>query len=326
MTENPFRSSRSIPPSPLLESGANLQQVATGGIWSEGPVWIPARSALRYSDIPNNRILEYSEETGDLTVFAEDVEFTNGRTLDREGRVIECSHGRRAVLRDTAVSPGDRHSPEVLVDRFGEHRLNSPNDVIVASDGAIWFTDPSYGIKKPEEGHPGDEEYGDRYVFRVDPVTGHALPVVIDVEAPNGLALSPDESLLYVSDSSLSAADPTGHVPGRPQGHAIHVYDVAEGRHAKNGRIFAEVHPGLPDGIRVDVQGNVWSSSASGIQVFDPQGDRILDLPVPEPVANLCFGGEDGSTLYIVATTSLYRVRTTAKDATTVARGMSSDR
>ncbi|OYO03823.1 SMP-30/gluconolactonase/LRE family protein [Enemella evansiae] len=301
--------------SPLLAEDAELTRVATGAIWAEGPVWVPRRRAVRFSDIPNNRILEFSEETGELTVFADDVEFTNGRTLDLDGRVVECSHGRRAVQRDTAVGPGEAYTPEVLVDRFGEHRLNSPNDVVVASDGAIWFSDPAYGIKRAEEGHPGVEEYGDRYVFRFDPATGSLLPVVIDIEAPNGLAFSPDEKLLYVSDSSIEPADRDNPAPDRPRGHAIHVYDVIEGRHAKNGRILTEVSPGLPDGIRVDVDGNIWSSSESGVQVFTPDGERVLDLPVPEKVGNLCFGGEDGRTLYIVATTSLYRVRTRTRDA-----------
>ncbi|MFC7458197.1 SMP-30/gluconolactonase/LRE family protein [Brachybacterium sp. GCM10030267] len=312
-------------PPPLLADGAQLEKVATGAIWAEGPVWVPLRRALRFSDIPNNRILEYSETTGELSVFAEGVEFTNGRTLDLEGYVIECSHGRRAVQRDTAVGPGDEHRPVTVADRFGEVRLNSPNDVVVSSDGAIWFTDPSYGIKREVEGHPGEEEYGDRYVFRLDPGTGALTPVVIDVEAPNGLAFSPDESLLYVADSSRSPADQENPNPRRPRGHAIHVYDVVEGRHAKNGRILTEVSPGLPDGIRVDVEGRIWSSSGSGVQVFTPAGERLLDLPVPEKVANLCFGGDDGRTLYIVATTSLYRVRTSTVDAAGAARGRRSD-
>ena len=192
--------------SSLLAADAVLEKVATGATWAEGPVWLPHRRAVRFSDIPGNRILEYSEVSGELEVFAEGVEFTNGRTLDLDGNVVECSHGRRAVQRDTAVGPGDAHDPTTLVDSFGGQRLNSPNDVVVASDGSIWFTDPSYGIKRPEEGHAGEEEYGDRWVFRFDERDGSLTPVVIDVEAPNGLAFSPDESLLYVADSSLSPA------------------------------------------------------------------------------------------------------------------------
>src|SRR5699024_1231487 len=173
--------------------------VATGAVWAEGPVWVQRRRAVRSSDIPNNRILEVSEHTGELSVVAEDVEFTHGRTLDRAGAVGERSHGRRAVQRDLGVGPADAHAAEVIVDRFGPHRLNSPNDVVVASDGAIWFTDPSDGIKREDEGHPGEEEYGDRYVFRVDPDTAVAVPVAIDVGSPNAQAFSPDGALLCVA-------------------------------------------------------------------------------------------------------------------------------
>ncbi|WP_193103942.1 SMP-30/gluconolactonase/LRE family protein [Brachybacterium sp. FME24] len=305
--------------SPLLADGAQLEKVATGATWAEGPVWVPQRRALRFSDIHTNRILEYSEQTGELTVFSDAAEYTNGRTLDLNGHVVECSHGRRAVQRDTAVGPGDTPAPRTLVDRFGAHRLNSPNDVVVASDGAIWFTDPAYGIKRDIEGHAGEEEYGDRYVFRLDEATGVLTPVVIDVEAPNGLAFSPDETLLYVADSSRSPADPDTTSTARPRGRAIHVYDVVEGRHAKNGRPLVEVSPGLPDGIRVDVEGRIWSSSLSGVQVFSPEGERLLDLPVPEKTANLCFGGDDGRTLYIVATSSVYRIATITRDASATA-------
>lgn len=308
-------STTGAPASPLLEEGARLERVASGTIWAEGPVWLPRRRAVRFSDIPNNRILEYSEESRELTEFATGVEFTNGRTLDLDGTVVECSHGRRAVQRDRAAGPGEEHAPTTVVDAFGPHRLNSPNDVVVHSSGTIWFTDPSYGIFRSEEGHAGVEEYGDRYVFRWDPAEETLTPVVIDVEAPNGLAFSPDESLLYVADSSIFPADRDHPNPDRPGGHAIHVYDVFESRHAKNGRTFVEVEPGLPDGIRVDAEGNVWSSSLSGVQVFSPAGERILDIPVPEKVGNLCFGGEDGRTLYVVASSSLYRIRTTTRDA-----------
>lgn len=299
----------------LLAPDARLEKVADGYTWVEGPAWIPARGVLRFSDIPGNRVVEYSEADGTTAVVSDDAEFTNGRTLARDGSVIECSHGRRAVQIDRGASdPGAAYAPEVLVDRFGEARLNSPNDVVEKSDGTIWFTDPSYGIKKPAEGHAGEEEYGDRYVFRLDPESGSLTPVVIDVEAPNGLAFSPDESVLYVSDSSLSPAEEEPPA-GRPRGHSIHAYDVVEGRHAKNGRELVEVSPGLPDGFRVDVEGNLWSSSASGIQVYTPAGERLGEIPMPEKVANCSFGGADGTTLYICASTSIYRIRTRTRDA-----------
>jgi gluconolactonase len=294
--------------SDLLADGAALEKVATGTIWAEGPVWLPERRAVRYSDIPNNRIVEFSEETGQLSVYNDEAEFTNGRTLDRDGAVIQCSHGRRAVERD------DDGTVTTLVDSWRGVRLNSPNDVVVRSDGTIWFTDPPYGIMRGEEGHPGIQEYGDSYVFRFDPTNGDIDPVVIDVETPNGLAFSPNEDLLYVADSSLAA--PNRSKPARYAGHAIHVYDVFEGRFAKNGRIFAEVSPGLPDGFRVDVDGNIWTSSQDAVQVFAPDGSLIGRIPVPEVIANLCFGGSDGRTVYITASTSLYRIRTTTRDAT----------
>ena len=302
----------------LLADDATLEKVATGAEWAEGPVWIPARSAVRFSDIPGNRILEFREATGALEVYAAEAEFTNGRALDRSGAVIQCSHGRRAIERDTGTADDGVPAITTLVDSYNGRRFNSPNDVVVKSDGTIWFTDPSYGIQKETEGHPGREEYGDRYVFRFDPASGEVTPAVIDVEVPNGLAFSPDESILYVSDTSRGTPAMDGGE--RLNGHAIHAYDVVDGRFARNGRVFAEVNPGVPDGFRVDVHGNIWSSAQDGVQVFSPDGTRILHIPVPETVSNVCFGGDDGTTLYLTASTSLYRIRTTVTDAAAALR------
>lgn len=299
----------------LLAAGATLERVATGMTWVEGPVWLAERRVVRCSDIPANRIVQFSEETGQLTVYSGDAEYSNGRALDVDGSVVQCSHGRRAVERDRSGRL------TTLVDSWQGARLNSPNDVVVKSDGTIWFTDPSYGIKKAGEGHEGELEYGDHYVFRFDPGSGQVGPVVIDVEMPNGLAFSPDESVLYVADSSIDPPSSTPN-PRRPGGHSIHAYDVFEGRHAKNGRTFAEVSPGIPDGFRVDIDGNVWTSSLDAVQVFSPSGDRIERVPVPEKVANLCFGGVSGSTLYIAASTSIYRIETTTTDAVATARAV----
>ncbi|MFL0458544.1 SMP-30/gluconolactonase/LRE family protein [Brachybacterium paraconglomeratum] len=250
----------------LLAPDASLEKVVSGFTWVEGPAWIPARGVLRFSDIPGNRVVEFSEADSRTAVFSDDAEFTNGRTLARDGSVIECSHGRRTVQIDRSASePGADYAPEILVDRL-------------------------------------------------DPADGSLTPVVIDVEASNGLAFSPDEGVLYVSDSSLSPAeaDPPA---GRPRGHSIHAYDVIAGRHAKNGRELVEVSPGLPDGFRVDAEGNLWSSSLSGIQVFTPSGEKLGENPVPEKVANCAFGGADGTTLYICASTCIYRIHTRARDA-----------
>jgi gluconolactonase len=295
------------PASGLLADGAELEQVATGTTWAEGPVWLPGRRAVRYSDIPGNRILEFSEDTGELSVYAEGVNYTNGRTLDLDGSVLQCSHGGRRVERDRDGQV------TTVVDRYQAVRFNSPNDVVVKSDGTIWFTDPAYGILRPGEGNAGALEYGDQYVFRFEPETQRLDPVVIDIEQPNGLAFSPDERILYVADSSI---DPPAEAnPDRPGGHAIHAYDVFEGRHAKNGRPLVEVDPGLPDGFRVDVDGRLWTSSFDSVQVFSPAGELLERIAVPEKIANVCFGGADGRTLYITASSSLYRIRTTTTDA-----------
>ncbi|WP_342342915.1 SMP-30/gluconolactonase/LRE family protein [Curtobacterium sp. HSID17257] len=277
-----------------------LERIATGSTWAEGPCWIPSTRTVRWSDIPGDRILQWHQQSGETTVYASGVEYTNGRTLDRDGSVVQCSHGRRRVERDRdgVVS--------AVVDGWADARLNSPNDVVVTRDGAIWFTDPAYGITQPREGHPGEREYGDHWVFRCGPDGGDLRPVVLDVDEPNGLAFSPDERLLYVASSS--SEEPV-----------VRAYDVDEAR-VKNGRVFARLDEGegVPDGIRVDAHGNVWSSTHRGVTVFAPDGDRIGDVPVPEVVANLCFGGDDGTTLFVTATTSLYRIATTTRDAAAV--------
>jgi gluconolactonase len=275
---------------------------ASGATWSEGAVWLPETESIRWSDIPGNRILEYSTRDEAVSVYATEVEYTNGRTLDLDGTVIQCSHGLRRIERDDhgVVTP--------IVDSYNGVRLNSPNDVIVASDGSIWFSDPPYGIIVATEGHPGVREYGDHFVFRHDSTTGETRPVVIDVEEPNGLAFSPDETVLYVSDTSAAS-----HTDGGGN-HHIRAYDIVDGR-AKNGRVFAVIDEGLSDGFRVDVEGNLWTSSETGILVYSSDGELLGTIPVPEKVANLCFGGVDGTELFIVASTSLYSIPTLTRDA-----------
>jgi gluconolactonase len=287
----------------MLAADATLRRLATGAIWSEGPVWLPDAGAVRWSDIPNNRILQYRLESGELSVYSADAEFTNGRTLDASGAVIQCSHGRRAVERDVGGVV------TTIVDRWNGVRFNSPNDVVVAGDGAIWFTDPPYGIDLPREGHPGEREYGGCYVFRFEPTTGVVVPVVTDMEKPNGLAFSPDESILYVSDTSWeSGANESGN-------HHIRAYDVIDGARCGRGRTIAVIEPGVPDGFRVDVDGRLWTSSADSVQVLSATGEPLDRIPVPEVVANVCFGGPDGSTLFIAASTSLYAIDTATRGA-----------
>ncbi|QSZ51703.1 SMP-30/gluconolactonase/LRE family protein [Paenarthrobacter sp. AT5] len=279
-----------------------LEKLFEGTIWAEGPVWIPATQTVRWSDIPNNRILEFHSETGQTREYATGVEFTNGRTLDRDGSVVQCSHGRRRVERDHdgVVTP--------LVDSFGVHRLNSPNDVVVASDGTVWFTDPPYGILPGTvEGHEGDQEYGGCYVFRFDPATRELTPVVTDLIHPNGLAFSPDESILYVADTAG---------PDRGSPYRIAAYPVEDGT-CGTGRTFVELEDDRPsDGFRVDVEGRVWTSGGASVRVYAPDGGLLAAVELPEKVSNLCFGGPDGQDLYITATTSLYRLRTGTTDCT----------
>lgn len=285
----------------LVPDPTAVERIATGSTWAEGPCWVPASRTLRWSDIPGDRILQWHADTGAVDTYAEAVEFTNGRFLDRDGSVVQCSHGLRRVERDRDGDVG------VIVDGWHGVRLNSPNDVVVASDGAVWFTDPAYGITQPREGHPGVREYGDHWVFRCGPDGDDLRPVVTDADEPNGLAFSPDERVLYVASSS-------GELP------LIRAYDVAVddvGVRVKNGREFARLgaDEGIPDGIRVDEHGNVWSSSHRGVVVFDPAGGRLGEVPVPEVVSNLCFGGDDGTELFLTATSSIYRLRTGTKDA-----------
>ncbi|SEJ79732.1 gluconolactonase [Arthrobacter sp. yr096] len=277
-----------------------LEKLFEGTVWAEGPLWVPESQTVRWSDIPNNRILEFNPATGQTREYATAVEFTNGRTLDRDGSVVQCSHGRRRVERD--------HDGVVtaIVDSFGGRRLNSPNDVVVAGDGTIWFTDPPYGILPgTTEGYEGDQEYGGCFVFRFDPVGEVLTPVVTDLIHPNGLAFSPDESLLYVADTAG---------PGLGSPFRIAVYPV-EGGMCGEGRTFVELEDdAVSDGFRVDVEGRVWTSAGSAVRVYSADGELLTAVDVPERVSNLCFGGPDGRDLYITATTSLYRLRTSTQD------------
>lgn len=282
--------------SPLFARSMPLRRLATGARWSEGPVWIDETASLLWSDIPNDRILRWSA-AGGMTVWQQGVEFTNGHTRDAAGGVLHCSHGLRAVYR-TGIEPGPR---EIVVDRHRGKRFNSPNDIVVKSDGTIWFTDPPYGLLVAEEGHGGEPEQDDCYVFRFDPATGEVTPVTNVPHHPNGLAFSPDESLLYVSDTAAA-------LPGHGTQRCIHVFDVVAGARLANGRVFAEIAPGVPDGFRVDVEGRVFTSAMDGVHVLHPDGMPLALIPVPEKVGNLCFGGTARNTLFITASTSLYAI------------------
>lgn len=282
----------------IVPTGARVQRVVTGATWSEGPVWLPSTGVLRWSDIPGNRILEVDPNVGELVVHRTDVEFTNGRTLAADGSVLQCSHGRRAIEREV------NGEIEILVDEFEGVRLNSPNDIVTKSDGTIWFTDPPYGIIQEHEGHLGEQEYGANYIFRFDPITREISAVVTDMDEPNGLAFSCDESVLYISDTScVLRAEGEGF-------HHIKAYDVVDGKSCVNGRVFAVIEPGVSDGFRVDVEDRIWTSSADSVQVYSASGQLLGKIPVPETVGNLCFGGPQGNQLFIAASTSIYVIDT----------------
>lgn len=280
----------------LFIGHAKLETLWTGSRWAEGPVYVPAGKYLLWSDIPNDRVLRYDETDGSVSVFESPCGHRNGHTLDREGRVIACEHGNRRVTRREHDG-----STTVIAASVDGKRLNSPNDVVVKSDGSIWFSDPTYGIDSAYEGHEAVSEIGAAHVYRVDPSEGTISAVVTDMVRPNGLCFSPDESVLYVADTGAT------HVKGHPR--TIRAYDMApDGRSVGDGRVFAESPAGVFDGFRADRNGNIWASTANGVSCFAPDGTHIGRIPIGEIVSNLCFGGPKRNRLYITAQTSLYAI------------------
>lgn len=275
----------------FVMGNAPVKQLATGFDWVEGPVWFGDAGCLLFSDIPNNRILRWTPADG-ISTYRAPSNYANGHTRDRQGRLISCEHGTRRVTRtelDGTIT--------VIADQFNGKPLNSPNDVIVARDGGIWFSDPHYGIKTNYEGFAAEEENA-RVVYRADPETGGLAQKVTDMNCPNGLALSPDEGLLYVADTGRMYSDDAQH---------IRVYDIENGA-AVNGRHFHTIDVGCSDGFRVDTDGNIWSSAGDGVHCIAPNGKLLGKILVPELVSNVCFGGRAKHELYITATTSVYRV------------------
>jgi gluconolactonase len=277
---------------------ASIERLWTGGRWTEGPAWFGDARCLLFSDIPNERILSWSEVTGAVTVWRAPSGFANGNTRDRQGRLITCEHGGRRVIRtelDGTVS--------VLMDRFEGKRLNGPNDVVVHADGHIWFTDPGYGLLSNYEGARGPLELPTR-VYRVDPDSGAASVVIETLTRPNGICFSPDFALLYVVDTGCT--DDTAHHRNTM------VYDVVAGERVENERAFCDMAPGRGDGIRCDVDGNLWAAScfggphSNGVQVFAPDGTKLGMIHLPEPCSNLCFGGLKRNRLFMVGGQSLY--------------------
>ena len=280
----------------LLRADSRLECLASPARWAEGPVWLPGEDAVVFSDVKANRMYRWNRD-GKITIFREQANYANGNTLDRQGRLISCEHGRRGVSRTD--SDGVARN---LVDRFDGKRLNSPNDVVVKSDGSLWFSDPPYGIVGDAEGFKSESQIIGCYVYRFDPETGEITAVATDVQRPNGLAFSPDESRLYVADMSIV------DFPLQGRRHLL-VYDVIEGRRLSNPRVLAQIEPGIPDGFRVDQCGNIFCSCEDGILVLAGDGQRIGKIGVPERVSNCTFGGPAQDELFITATTSLYRVR-----------------
>ena len=284
----------------LIDPDARLEKLWTGAVWSEGPVWWEDGS-VTWSDIPNNRMLRWHSVEGG-TVFRQPSNHANGHTRDREGRLLSCEHSGRRVSRT-------EHDGTVvtLVDRYQGRRLNSPNDVVVKSDGTIWFTDPSYGILSDDEGVKADSEIGACHVYRFDPATGDLQIAADDFDKPNGLAFSPDENLLYISDTGFS------HTPGGPR--HIRVFDVIDGRHLARSRVFCDVRPGASDGFRIDIHGNLFTSSHDSIQIYAPDGCRLGKILVPEIIANCTFGGANRDRIFITASTSLYAINVRTQGA-----------
>jgi gluconolactonase len=273
---------------------SKIERLATGFRWSEGPVWFGDGRYLLWSDIPNNRIMKWEEETGAVSVFRKPSNYANGNTRDRQGRLVTCEHDARRVTRteyDGTIT--------VVADKFEGKPLNSPNDVVCKSDGSIWFTDPPFGILGFYEGHVAKVELPTN-VYRVDPKGGLGV-VAGDLTRPNGLAFSPDEKRLYVVEGGVTP-------------RLIHAYDVGDGGRLTNKRPLIEAGQGTPDGLRVDVDGNLWvgwgmgDEGLDGVSIFSAEGKPIGRIDLPERCANLCFGGVHRNRLFMTGSTSLYSV------------------
>jgi gluconolactonase len=272
---------------------AKVERLWTGCRWAEGPVWFGDAGVLYWTDLPNDRILKWDESTEAVSSWRAPSSKANGMTRDRQGRLIVCEHGTRRVTRTEYNG-----SVTVLADQFEGKPLNSPNDVVVASDGAVWFTDPPFGLVSDYMGQVGTPELP-ACVYRIDAQSGQIECVADDIEGPNGLAFSPDERTLYV-------------VASRARPRTIMAFDVLDNRKLQNGRVLIDAKDGTPDGFRVDVDGNLWcgwgtgSDELDGVRVFAPNGTAIGHIALPERCANLCFGGKDNNRLFMASTTSVY--------------------
>lgn len=293
----------------LVFGNVHVDHLYSGTRWAEGPAYFPAGQYLIWSDIPNDRLMRYDETDGSVSVFRSPCNNQNGHTVDLQGRLISCEHRGRCVSR--IEFDGSR---TVLASHYEKKRLNSPNDVVVKSDGTIWFTDPTYGIDSDYEGDAAPSEIGASYVYRLDPKRGKLTAVATDFVKPNGIAFSPDETKLYVVDTGAT------HVKDGPR--HMRVFDVSDdGTSLKNGKLFATCSVGLFDGFRVDTNGNIWTSAGDGVHCFAPDGTLLGKIRLPEVVANVEFGGPKRNRLYICATTSLFAVYLNARGCRPGANG-----
>lgn len=285
----------------LVLFNAELERLADGFRWLEGPVWFGDQRCLLFNDIPNNRTLRWSEQHG-ISTFLEPSDFANGQTRDREGRLIQCHHRSRCLTRLE-----HNGSITTLVRENDGRRLNAPNDVVVKSDGSIWFSDPLYGLMNDYEGGRQQSEQP-AALYRLDPGTGEVRVVAADFDGPNGLAFSADEQLLYVAESGAPGAP-------EPRQHIRRFEVSSDGRSLSGGEIFHKISPGWADGFRVDEHGNLWCGAADGVHVIAPDGAVIGKVLVPQRVSNLCFGDRFGSRLFICASTALYSLFTNTRGA-----------
>ncbi len=279
---------------------ADVERLYTGTRYGEGPVYFGDRQYFVWSDIPNDRLLCWDERTGAVRVYRQPnngnglTNNGNGNTRDRQGRLITCEQGARRVIREEWDG-----KITILADKYEGKRINSPNDVVVKSDDTVWFTDPAYGIVDDYDGNVAESELGNDYVFRCDPQTGSLEVVADDLEKPNGLAFSPDEKILYISDTSGF---------GGEGAHHIKAYDVVDGKKLTNGRVVAVTDVGIPDGFRLDIEGFIWSSAGDGVHCFSPEGALLGKIRIPEVVSNVTFGGIKKNRLFMTGVTSLYSV------------------
>jgi gluconolactonase len=284
-----------LTPQKLFLHHEEVELIHEGSKWNEGPVWLPASRSLIWSDIPNDRLLRFDAIGGQVAVFRQPSNNANGNAVDREGRLVTCEHGARRVTRtnhDGSVS--------VLADTHAGRRLNSPNDLVVKRDGSVWFSDPTYGIDSDYFGNRGRREQGGNFLYRLDPQTGELAAAVTDMVQPNGLAFSPDETLLYVVDS--------GRTGGSELPAHIRRFEIDSDGALRDCGIVVECPAGVFDGIRVDADGRIWAGAADGVYCFAPDGTLLGRIVLGEIVVNLCFGGSKLNQLFLCAPTRLYRV------------------